>query len=153
MLQTIRSIPRFACVAFVLAAFSLTTSAQPVPAAAVHSPAPLPGPGGGPAIALSSPPGPMPMLQGVISADEFKTYTAFQQQVNEDPAIKDIEAKIAKLTKDIQRLRMEANATRERLIASHPEIKVIQDKIMTAMPARALQGPAPMPMPVPTKTK
>jgi len=89
------------------------------------------------------------MLQGIISDDEFKQYTAFQQQINEDPAIKDINAKIAKLSKELQQLRAEANATREKLVAANPEIKKIQDKITTALHARTSNGPMPMPMPMP----
>jgi len=155
MHQTIRSLPKFAFVAFVFAGSLLTAlaqpSASPAPSFPQPSPAsgPIPGPafGGGPKI---SPSGlPAPMLQGIISDDEFKQYTAFQQQINEDPAIKDINAKIAKLSKELQQLRAEANATREKLVAANPEIKKIQDKITTALHARTSNGPMPMPMPMP----
>ena len=87
------------------------------------------------------------MLQGIISNEEFKQYTAFQQQINDDPALKEIAAKIANLTKEIQQLRAEANATREKLIAANPEIKKIQEKITAAIHSRSNNGPMPMPSP------
>ena len=154
MNQIIHSMSKFTFAAFVLAAFSLNSFAQPTPAN--PGPSPSHGPGiGGPVVSPSGSPVPMgmPMPQSIISADESKTYTAFQQQINEDPAIKDLHAKIAKLTKEIQQLRLEANAAREKLIASNPEIKKIQDKITAAMQTRAPNGAAPMPLPVPNKTK
>ena len=70
---------------------------------------------------------------------------AFQQQINEDPAIKELNAKVAKLTKEIQQVRGDIYATREKLIAANPEMKKIQDKIMASMQSRMNNGPIPMP--------
>lgn len=93
-----------------------------------------------------------PMLQGIVSADELKKHTAFQQQTYDDPAIKEINAKIAKLTQEIQQLRTEANATREKLISANPEMKKIHDKITAAMRTRS-GGSGPMPVPISNNTK
>jgi len=149
-----RFTPRSTFVALLFAAFSLAAWAQPRPAETVPSTGPTPAPGGGgpvPLMNVGGPSTPMqsPMLQGIISADEYKAYTAFQQQINEDPAIKEINAKLAKLTKEIQQLRTKANATREKLISANPEIKAIRDKIMEAMHARASKVSPAMPMPGP----
>jgi len=151
----IRAVSKFAFVAVALAASSLFAPAQPSPTES-NSPtaSPVPGPGGmGPAITKSGPPTPMIayMLQGILSDEEYKTYNAFQLHLNEDPAIKEINTRIAKLAKELQQLRMEANATREKLIAANPEIKAIQEKIATAMRSRASVGPVPMPASAPTK--
>ena len=152
-----RLTPRFALLASIFAALALTALAQPTPAEAVPPTGPKPAPGSGgpvPLMNVGGPSAPMmsSMLQGIISADEYKAYTTFQQQINEDSAIKEINAKLAKLTKEIQQLRTEANATREKLISANPEIKAIRDKIMDAMHARAGNVSPAMPMPGPSKS-
>lgn len=155
MKQTIHSISKFSFVTLVLVVYSLNSFAQPTPANPSPSPSPGPGGIGGPAILIPGQPMPMgmPMPQSILTAEESRAYIAFQQQINEDPAIKAINAKIEKLTKEIQQLRSEASATRERLVSSNPEIKKIQDKITTAMQPRVPAGASPMPMPAPNKTK
>lgn len=151
MNQTIRPTSRFALVAFVFAAFPLATFAQPVPSATPASSTSGPG-GGGPVIAPSAMPPPA-MPPGNVSADELKKYSAFQQQINEEPAIKDLMVKIAKLTQEIQQLRAETNAIREKLTAANPEMKKIQDKITSAMRTRTTNGPMPLLAPAPSPTK
>jgi uncharacterized coiled-coil DUF342 family protein len=91
------------------------------------------------------------MMKGTLSPDEFKQFMTFQQQINDDPALKTISTKIAQLTKEIQLLRAEANATREKLTAANPEIQKIADKMKAAMSAGTGKGPMPMPMPTPPK--
>jgi len=96
------------------------------------------------------------MFQGIITDEEYKTFTAFQQQLNSDPAIKAINDKIAKLSQELQKLHAEASATREKLIAANPEVKAIQNKIAAAMRTRMAPGPAgpsSMPMPMPATGK
>jgi uncharacterized small protein (DUF1192 family) len=163
MQQPLHSTQKIVFVTLMLATSALITLAQPRPVETGPSPLPNPSPGGvGPMISVSgTATAPMlpPMLQGVISADEYKEFTAFQQHVNDDPALKEINAKIATLAKELQQLRAEATATREKLIAANPEIKAIQDKIMSVMHTRGGPQPntmpmprsGPMPMPLPAK--
>ena len=41
------------------------------------------------------------MLTGIISPEEFEKFTAFQQQIGDDPAIRELNAKIAVLHKEL----------------------------------------------------
>ncbi len=88
------------------------------------------------------------MLAGIISPEEYRIFTAFQQHINEDPVIKELNAKILEHTKELQRLRAEASAVRDKLVAANPEVLAIRDKIMTVMHPHAGPGPTPMPGPV-----
>jgi uncharacterized coiled-coil DUF342 family protein len=90
------------------------------------------------------------MLAGIITPEEYRTYVEFQQHLNDDPAIREMNAKIAEAAKELQRLRAEAGAVRERLTDANWEIKTIRDKIMSVMRPRAGSGPSPMPAPIPT---
>jgi uncharacterized coiled-coil protein SlyX len=89
------------------------------------------------------------MLTGIISPEEFEKFTAFQQQIGDDPAIKELNAKIAVLHKELLQLQAEARAVREKLISANPEMKVIRDKIMSAGHARTGTTPNSMPLPTP----
>ena len=143
--KSIRSFPCIALIAFALTGVTQIGLAQSITPKSTGSPSPAAQPPGvgGSSITVSGMP--TPMLQGVISADENKAYMAFQQQINEDPAIKELNAKVAKLTKEIQQVRGDIYATREKLIAANPEMKKIQDKIMASMQSRMNNGPIPMP--------
>ena len=79
-----------------------------------------------------------PMLEGIISPEEYRKYIAFQQHINEDPALK-----------ELRRLRAEATAVREKLISANPEVMAIRDKISGAvMHLLPSTGSTLMPMPV-----
>ena len=90
-----------------------------------------------------------PMLEGVISHEEYRKYVAYQQQISADPALKELEARIEDQIKELRRLRAEATAAREKLISANPEIMAIRDKINGVM---MHFGPSPgskfMPTPV-----
>lgn len=162
MNHSIRFNLRIVFAVFVFGATIVTVWAQPIPS---NSSAPslsiqvqdADGKGPLPTPTSASPLLPPSMLQGVISAEEQKKYSAYLQQINDDPSLKEINAKISKLAKEIQQLRMEANTVREKLISANPEIKKIQDKISATMRARSSNGPMPMPMPAsgphPVKTE
>ncbi len=152
MYATIRFALKITFAAFALAAFSLTALAQPGPSVAVPAPSGKPAPSGGPPAFGPFVPTFPPMLEGIVSHEEYRKYTAFQQQISEDPVIKELNAKIAEQARELQRLRGEASAARERLISANPEIVAIRDKIMTLMHVRASGGPMPMPVPVPAKS-
>ena len=145
MNQITRSWLRITILALALAMFVATASAQPTPVRTA--------PGGANAPAPSGPPSPMlsPVLSGIISQEEYAKFTAFQQQLNDDPTIKALNASITGHIKALQQLQTEVHAAREKLIAANPDIKAIRDKMMSA--GRAGAGSAQIPVPVPAKSK
>lgn len=91
------------------------------------------------------------MFEGIISHEEYRKYVTFQEHVDEDPAIKELNAEITGHMKEVRRLRAQTNAMREKLISANPEIKAIRDKISGAV-IRFSTGARSMPMPVPVKS-
>jgi len=90
---------------------------------------------------------PTPAFNSMISSEDFSKYSAFQQQLNQDPAIKALNEKVSVHIREIQLLQAEANALRDKLISANPEIAAIRDKIAIAMRAHASNGPIPLPLP------
>jgi hypothetical protein len=90
-----------------------------------------------------------PMLAGVITPEEYRKYSEFQQHLSDAPAIQELEAKIRTRVKELQQLRAETNAARERLIAANPEVLAIREKISAALFVHP--GAGPVILPVPTK--
>jgi hypothetical protein len=90
-------------------------------------------------------------LEGIISAEEYRKYVTFQQHINEDPALKELDAKISDHLKELRRLRAEATAVRERLISANPEVMAIRDKISGAV-MHLLPGTGSTLMPMPVKS-
>ena len=166
--QSRRFLPQITFLTLAFAACSLSAWAQPSPAKPDSSPTSVKAaPAGGPTVPTTGPvafgpPVPMlsPALNGIITPEEGAKLQAFQQQLSQDPAVKEMNARIGAQIKELQHLQAEANALREKLIAANPEIKAIQDKIIAAGRAHArpmpfmMPGntPAPGPGPVPAKT-
>jgi hypothetical protein len=98
-----------------------------------------------------SPGGPSPMspqtgglpryLEGIITLEEFQTFTKFQQQLYEDPTSKELTAKIFELRKQMQQTQSELNKFRTQSLANNPEIKAIADKMQSAMRAHSPHPP------------
>jgi len=154
MNQTIRSIVQYSTVALAFVAFASAAPAQPVPVLAAPGASTNIVPGTGPMPSVPTPAGlvPMsgafpPMLVGVISPEEYRRYSEFQQHLSDDPALKELETKIRARLKELQQIRAEANAVRERLIAANPEALAIRAKITAALFARTGAGPALLPVP------
>ncbi len=91
-----------------------------------------------------------PMLQGVVSPEEYRDYIEFQHQLDDDPAIKELNAKIVEVTKELRQLRVESSTLREKLTGANPKIEAIREKLISAM--RPHFGSGPVPMPVPAKS-
>jgi len=75
---------------------------------------------------------PTPFLPGNITAEEFEKYSAFQQKLNDDPKIKELNAQIADHLKEVRRLQANLHAARDQAMLADPEIKAIRDKLMSA---------------------
>jgi len=155
MYQSIRSAPQITIAAFVLGLCPLSVIAQPGPPRIDTSGAPKPAQNGGPAVTapgqnFNGPPIQMmksPSVDSILSPEELQKYTAFQQQLNDDPAIKELNAKIVAVNKELHQLQAESRALHEKLLAANPEIKAIRDKIMTAAHVRTGTGPGPIAVP------
>lgn len=144
MFPTHRSLSRPAFITLASAALILTGWAQPKPEKA--------SPGGGPTVMPAAPgnmgphaPTLSPALAGIITQEEFNKYTEFQQKLNDDPSVKELNAKISEHIKAIKQLQTEAHAMREQLIAANAEIKAIRDKIMAAGHNHTGSGAGPVP--------
>lgn len=158
MYQTSRSAPKITCTAFAFATFTLTALAQSGPPLAIPTTSAKPAQDGGapvpaprPTMFGSSATMFPPMLEGIISPEEYRKYIAFQQHINEDPALKELDAKISDHLKELRRLRAEATAVREKLISANPEVMAIRDKISGAV-MHLLPSTGSTLMPVPVKS-
>ena len=105
----------------------------------------------GPGPARSESPAPKfpSMLEGIVSPEEYQKYTAFQEHLNANPEIRQLNAQILELVREERRLRAEANALREKLMAANPEIMAIRAKFA----ALTVPGGGPPVSPVPVKTR
>lgn len=90
-------------------------------------------------------------LEGIITLDEFQSFMKFQQQVNDDPASKELIAKIIALRQQAQQLQAELSKMRGKALADNPGMKAIADKMQAAMLAHSPMPPmSMMPAPAPT---
>ena len=152
-----RSLRRFflptlsACVALAVR-LSGADAPTPVPAAATASPAATSPAAVAPAPAPKVMPLQLPKaLEGVITQEEFEAYIKFQQEIREDPVIKDLNNQIRAKRNEMFDLQKKAQAAVQASLEAHPDIKAISDKIKAhnTRPATA-PGGAPALRPAPT---
>ncbi len=82
-------------------------------------------------------------LQGVVTAEEFQKYLAFQQQLRSDPGIKEVNDRIMQHVQELQKLQTSLNRLRDAALAANPDAKAISDRIQDALTAASRKPLAP----------
>jgi hypothetical protein len=84
-------------------------------------------------------------LEGVITLEQLRAFMKFQQEVNEQPEIKELLAKLAAQTQQVRLMQSELSKARAKALTDNAEMKAIADKMQGAMRARTSMPFAPAP--------